>query len=493
MKQAPTTNAEPGDSGFGLSFLADPYLWVYGGFLAVMVALSFAIEPVADLAMSLRWPVLGVAALAGIAYSLGTGLGRTNAAHGAMISFIALAMLSSAYALEFDYTLERAISIGLLFSATGIGIFSYCRSMKNALRFTDLMWALGALLVAGGFAYRAVAGVNARYEGIHDRATGAGTYAALFVPIALYQVRYRFRGVMQFIGWGVVGLLLVQILLSGARMAILTTALSCLVLLLDYYGRKAAAGLCIAGVLAVIPLVLDHRNMEKIQEKSDRIVRAESVGTFTGRLDRWVFGIEQFLKKPIFGHGLGSSRMIAGLEDPRRFHLDLGEVFNLHSDQIEVLMDLGIVGFLPFAIFWIALGACGLACYRGPQRPGRQLALAYFAGAFYAFVDTFMHGGFLAAGGGVSSYTWSVVFVFFALHVKLRHLVPPGSIPRQWRRDAPQPGKPVSRPRRLSMAAFASAGGKSRKPRRLPVDRKRLPSVRRMRPVGEQQAVGVVT
>src|SRR5690606_30098445 len=118
------------------------------------------------------------------------------------------------------------------------------------------------------------------------------------------------------------------------------------------------------------------------------------------------FGIEQFRDKPVLGHGLGASRTLAGREDPRRFDIKPGEVFNLHSDQIEVLMDLGAVGYLPFGLFWVAAMMTGIKLIGAPVGRARQLGLAYFGCTIYTFGDTFMHGGFLAAGGGVSAYSW---------------------------------------------------------------------------------------
>src|SRR5690606_4282964 len=86
-----------------------------------------------------------------------------------------------------------------------------------------------------------------------------------------------------------------------------------------------------------------------------------------------------------------------------------------HSDQIEVLMDLGIIGYFPFFCFWCLVVAIGLQLLSKPPGPVRQLALAYFGSVGYALGDTFMHGGFLAAGGGVSAYAWSMIAAMLAL------------------------------------------------------------------------------
>lgn len=397
-------------------FLADPFLLVFGGFLAVMIALSFAHPTLHGLAMRVRWPVLGLTAVAGAATAMLYGLPRLRPTHFWMICFLVIGTASSLYAVDRRYTFERSVSIWLLFAATGVGLFAYCQTLERIQRLTNLLWMIGAAVVVMGAVYRMGSmGPGGRYEGMHSRATGAGTYAALFLPFAVYQVRYRLTGFWRLIGWGVVGLLGLQILLAGARMAIVTAGFVSVVLWLDYYGRRAIAAIIALGVLASVPLLLNGRNIERLKERSASIVRADSLSTFTGRLDRWVFGWEQFRLKPVLGHGLGSSRHLAGLEDPRRFDIKPGEVFNLHSDQIEVLMDTGIVGYTPFALFWLTLVVTGASLWRRRRDPVRQLGLAYMGAVVYAFGDTFMHGGFLAAGGGVSAFTWSQAFTAVAL------------------------------------------------------------------------------
>lgn len=399
-----------------LGFLARPYLLIYGMFLAVMVSLSFAQPTIHEVGMLLRWPVLGLAAAVGLGGAFAGGFKRPSAAQIWLTVFVGCAAASSIYSIDKWYTFQRSGSVALLLCATAIGLFAYCRSTSNARALTDMLWCLGTILVLGGFVFRLGAEEgSARYEGLHSRATGAGTFAVLFLPIVVYQARYRFGGAMKVVAWLIIGLFLGQLVLSGARMALVTGLLICLALWFEYYGIKAIAGLVALAVLAPAPFVLDSTLTDRLVEKSDRLVRAESFGTFTGRLDRWMFGLEQFVKKPAIGHGFGASRTLAGFEDPARFKLLPGEVFNLHSDQIEVLMDLGIIGYIPFALFWICLGVVSLRLLAAPRSPVRQLALAYLGSVAYAFGDTFMHGGFLAAGGGVSAFSWSMIAVALGL------------------------------------------------------------------------------
>ncbi len=402
-----------------LGYLGQPFLWAYGAFLAVMVGLSVAIPGFQSLCMSARWPMLGVVAALGLLLPLVSRGRAWTAAQGCLALFVVALACSTLYSSDRSYTFQRAASVGMLFAATFIGLYTFARDWRQATRTTDLLWCIGAVLVVTGFVFRAQSGATPggsaeRFEGLHSRATGAGSYAALFLPIAVYQASRRLRGAWAVFGWGVTGLFLLQMALAGARAAFVLGVAVALALGFAYYGRRAALALLVAAFLAPAPFLLDPGRLDKLKERSDRLVRSESFGTFTGRLDRWKFGLEQFLRKPAFGFGFGASRTLASAEDPTRFKLGPDEVFNLHSDQIEALMDVGLVGYAPFAAFWLCLIVAGFRAMAALDSRQRDLALAYGGAVFYAFADTFLHGGFLAAGGGVSAFSWTMAAMFLA-------------------------------------------------------------------------------
>jgi O-antigen ligase len=429
-----------------LSYLTNPYLIAYAGFLGVMVALSFAIPGIHSLSMSLRWPVLGGVAILGAMIPIFARNSGWTAAHILMAVFLATLGLSTAYSSEPTYTVQRFISVVMLFCATQVGLYAFSRNWISVVRITDLLWFIGAGLVLAGVVFRAVGGEGEggeRYEGLHSRATGAGTYAALFLPIAIYQASYRLRGIGPILGWGLVALFLAQSLLAGARAAFLVGLFVALALGFAYNIRRAVLATAFAIMLAPIPFLLNPTLMEKAKDKAERLIRAQSFGTFTGRLDRWVFGIEQWQRKPLFGHGFGVSRTLAGQEDPVRFKIQPGDVFNLHSDQIEVLMDVGVVGYIPFLGFWIVLLSLGWKAMMLQRSLPRQLALAYFGSVFYAFVDTFMHGGFLSAGGGVSAFSWTMIALFLATTNAQLFVPQPSSEPLRVRTTAPTGFVPI--------------------------------------------------
>lgn len=399
------------------AFVADPYLMMYGGFLLTMLSLSLALPGInlQPIAYALRWPVMGALAFLGILLVFQFGIPHISVAHVTMGMFLIVALCSSYYSVDRSYTFQRAVSVILLFLATFVGAFIYCHRLRQAQLHADFLWWLSLLVIAGGAVQTGGSvGESGRYDGLISRATGAGGFAALFLPLALYQVRYRLQGVWRPFGWFLVGGLLFQLVLSGARGAILSGGGATIVVSLIFFGAKAMRAIVLVSVLGGATILL---NPEKFAERSDRIVRAETLHDLTGRLDRWIFGIEQFIRSPYIGHGFGSSRLLASIEDPSRFKITPGTIFTLHSDQLEALMDVGLLGYVFFAGFWLAVIFSYLRLLSMPDNECRRLALAYLGVVPYVFAETFMHGGFLAAGNSMTALPWSILAVGTSLYL----------------------------------------------------------------------------
>lgn len=393
-----------------VGLLSRPFLWCMAFFWATMVGLSIAHPLVHDLALAIRWPVLAAMAVIGFGIWVVRAKGRLSFAFILLAVFLAIALASSIHAYDPWYSVQRGGSLVLL-ACVAVGVGAYGRRQGDAAATIDLLFWLGTLLVIGGLIFRG-GDSGDRYGGLHDRATGAGTYAALMLPIAIHQASRRLRGIGAAFAWFVAFAMVAQMALAGARAALAVGVVMGLLLVLRFHGLRGAAWLAAVGM--ILPLALLVPGVwERASEKWERIVRTESLGTFTGRLDRWVFGLEQFQRKPLFGHGLGASRFLAGEEAADRFRLRPGETFTLHSDQIEVMVDTGLTGWIFFALFWLVLLAGGVRAFRDAVT--RPMAAALFGSVAYAFVDTFMHGGFLAAGGGVAGYTWPLLSLFAAV------------------------------------------------------------------------------
>jgi O-antigen ligase len=76
----------------------------------------------------------------------------------------------------------------------------------------------------------------------------------------------------------------------------------------------------------------------------ERDQSTESMQNLTGRTDFWSYAWQQFLLHPITGLGAYAAGRFAIMT---KLHIDTG---TLHSDWIEMLVGIGIMGLVPFAI-----------------------------------------------------------------------------------------------------------------------------------------------
>lgn len=126
----------------------------------------------------------------------------------------------------------------------------------------------------------------------------------------------------------------------------------------------------------------------------DRLLSIGADAGSIGRLNMWQYALGTFLNSPIIGYGAGNA--IAAIE------AHSGMLFaesNIHNYYLQVLLDFGIVGFVPFALLlcflivqsfhkrledsfeaYLLLWAVGaLFQFRGPDA-----MLGFFIGAYFA-------------------------------------------------------------------------------------------------------------
>ncbi len=113
---------------------------------------------------------------------------------------------------------------------------------------------------------------SGRFTGLYTRATGAGTYAALFLPLALFHARYRFSGFGKVFAWMVVALFLIQPVLASARAALVVSLGVAVVLGFFYYGSRALIGLIAAALFLPVPFLLDSKLIDKVQARAEKVV-----------------------------------------------------------------------------------------------------------------------------------------------------------------------------------------------------------------------------
>ncbi|MGB9618186.1 MAG: O-antigen ligase family protein, partial [Desulfomonilaceae bacterium] len=265
------------------------------------------------------------------------------------------------------------------------------------------------------------------------KATGTGSFAAAGLPLVLWKVRWS-QGRSRVFFLFVLGVLLYLLIFSGGRAAIIGGLAAFIVWTWKHWrsGRlaifltvSAIMFLFVSGVLSLDML-------------PDYIVREESLPTFTGRIPRWKVGLQLFMESPILGHGYGMTRYVRMYEEGERLTgvivpgqvtlLDVIPGFGtarlgrmtLHSDHVERLMEMGILGYVPFALFWFFILRRIARVFWLPITYESSLTVALALNVAYVFLDSFMHGALFAINAPGVLIAWFGIATFMAATEKLQ-------------------------------------------------------------------------
>jgi O-antigen ligase len=182
-----------------------------------------------------------------------------------------------------------------------------------------------------------------------------GAMAALAVALALEAGSMRVKGSLS----ALTALLSITLLLTQSRGALLS-AIAGLIVIAFVHSRRAGliaiAGLSLAVVLTY-PVFSDWRF------EGDEIRASASLASAAGRTEAWIAGVDTFLSSPLFGIGLG------------RFGEGSPGGMLAHNWYVQILAELGVVGFVIWALF---IGAT-VAALRGRPRPARATGYAVLA------------------------------------------------------------------------------------------------------------------
>jgi O-antigen ligase len=207
----------------------------------------------------------------------------------------------------------------------------------------------------------------------------AGSYFAMSCLVAAGLLLDRFRGVtprnrgawIAGSGWALVTALLGAALwLTGSRAAVASVVGAALLVGAWLAPRRARVAVLIGGALLVAGLALTPAAAKWLSPK-DAPGRSLSESTVFRR-EMGLAAIRMAVDHPVFGVGEGAFKVESyGYIDPAYRSIVPRE--NAHNNYLQVLAELGSVGFLVFA--WVVLAAAGPRARRG--RPGSADAVVY--------------------------------------------------------------------------------------------------------------------
>ncbi len=151
--------------------------------------------------------------------------------------------------------------------------------------------------------------------------------------------------VLKLFSLAVAPVLLYVLFLTGSRSGVLSLAV--LVITMVLLGRSKIRGIAIGGILVFsLSVIIVGQLSSELKERYLSTFDRSLVGgdTAQGRITGVEQGISTISRRPIFGHGLGSSREVSANFLGGRAQL-------AHNLYVEVLQELGIVGFVLFMLY----------------------------------------------------------------------------------------------------------------------------------------------
>lgn len=256
------------------------------------------------------------------------------------IFLITISFISSFYSVNS----EAISSTTYLFNAAVIGItFSFTLTSKAVIkRFLYMMATSGAIV------FLVLASKNLLY--IDDRLGRTLTGGNLNM-FALYIMLTLIAAIMLFCmsekKWEKVLLLVIStldvymLMLSGGRKYILTPMIMCAVIMWINAKKISLQKRIIILLIAIVVIYFGWNFMmtnEVVYMSIGR--RFENQEGAESRLDLILYGLEYFLRSPFYGYGENAFEVL--------IYPDMGVSMYSHNNYVELLVNLGLIGFLPY-------------------------------------------------------------------------------------------------------------------------------------------------
>jgi O-antigen ligase len=378
--------------------------------------LSRHIQTIARLA---RWFLFVAIAMKGIGAVLGRGSGNlgSHAIRLQALLFTILAAVSITYSMDRELTFASTLLLVLVFICAFVVIWRLVDDEERLTGFVHAVyratWPLVVISVLMLFGSADYVFLETRHGGLFKNANGLGLSCAMLFPLAFWEAARPQGGGTKMLRTFVVFCVVVGVVVSGSRSAMVGILLSGSVIVLYRYRMALPFMIAVALLFLMVFIVAGEATdiLESRSERLDELVRAETLDDLGGRFEIWELGWDHFTDRPFAGHGYGTSRIV-----PHGRAME-GSVFskagglrgtNFHSSHLQTAIDLGLVGLILLEIMMITVATTGLSLFRKESYPGLTLlGVALFASLLVMMGDTFVHGWLFSPGSGMSFIFWT--------------------------------------------------------------------------------------
>lgn len=402
-----------------LAVLALPILlvvvpWRYGWAGALLVlAWADSAMPAADVPRTIvvRAAVLALVLAQGLVRLRGRGRPVTPPLP--VLALLALALVSTAWS---ETPVATAGHAGLLALVAAIAYGHAGRHGASARMATATVGlGVGLLLVLVAVGLVPVGRsqplvVAGRLRGFFSNANGLGITCALVAPWVVLRAA-RSTGTARAFAVATLVALAGLAFLSGSRTGLGGLVLGCAVTLFLRQPSRSLAAAIFVGVAIGLASLAGGGDVDLEEGAVGQFARTETVARLSGRLDRWREGVDRFEEAPVLGHGFKASwRYEAAPDGEAGPGAVAASGTNYHSQHVETLVDLGLLGELLF--LGVLVGGWRRA--RSLARREDDLDAARFGAAAVgtlaaATLDSFFHNWLLTAGSPYAFFVWSLL------------------------------------------------------------------------------------
>lgn len=263
-------------------------------------------------------------------------------------------------------TLRRSLA---LIGTNLVGVYLSTRyNLKDQLHL--LAWALGigvVLSIVFALALPSYGIMSGTHQGawrgvyMHKNPMGRIMDLSAMVFLLLAITRHKYRWIM----WAGFGLSVSLILLSTSKTA-LSGFLTLLLLLPLYRAWRWRPTRAVPFFISVI--IIGGSAATLFLENAEIILGA--IGrdlTFTGRTDLWVSVLDKILERPWLGYGFGGFWLGWNGESADVWALNTWGPPHAHNGFLDLLLDLGLLGFLVFALNFLIVCARAITWARSTR------------------------------------------------------------------------------------------------------------------------------
>lgn len=408
----------------------------YGSAMLVIVLLlmtcGMEIPVISPATISARWVIWGLVLVMGLGYTQRIWKIMKLKEWNVWIAFLVIALISCFYSFDFFYSFARWVSLVMLLVGILWGLLGWVVIRRREYEAAEMLVIAGIMttviaLLKGGIDLDS--SESERLTGAFGKATGAGAFAAMVLP--LFYWRYRYSG-------GIYRLILLLcmfiqtylLVFSAARGAIVSTLIAAVGFIYIYY-RKLFVIVALAGAVVVGGFLVGTLSIDMLPK---RIARQESMANLTGRLEIYKALYCVMEKSPIFGYGYGIARYTIA-RDPEALLIylegdltsrkaknsiaaaDKGKYVEIltHSEHLERLVEVGIIGYLPFLAFLVLLVIRIFKCLRRPNGVANDLAKCLGLAMPMIVLDTILHSSMTSVGNGTIIVPWIQIAMFIGV------------------------------------------------------------------------------